>query len=78
MVILIVYKFKQIVGKPKISDQCKKLVKRYIRVGYNLDIMQQSASLVLSPITVYSYGFLFNCTNGGSGLRLYDSSDVKL
>ena len=38
---------------------------RYIRVGYNLDIMRQSACLVLNPITVYSYGFLFNCTTVG-------------
>ena len=38
------------------------IVKRYIRVGYNLDIMRQSACLVSNPITVYSYGFLFNCT----------------
>ena len=44
------------------GDQFKKIVKRYIRVGYNLDIMRQSACLVLNPITVYSYGFLFNCT----------------
>ena len=35
----LVYKFKQIVGKPNFSDQFKKIVKRYIRVGYNLDIM---------------------------------------
>ena len=47
------------------SDQFKKIVKRYIRVGYNLDIMRQSACLVLNPITVYSYGFLFNCTTVG-------------
>ena len=39
--------------------------KRYIRVGYNLDIMRQSACLVLKPITVYSYGFLFNGTTVG-------------
>ena len=39
--------------------------KRYIRVGYNLDIMRQSACLVLNPITVYSYGFLFKCTMVG-------------
>ena len=58
----LVYKFKRIVGKPNFSDQFKKIVKRYIRVGYNLDIMRQSACLVLNPITVYSYGFLFNCT----------------
>ena len=61
----LVYKFKRIVGKPNLSDQFKKIVKRHIRVGYNLDIMRQSACLVLNPITVYSYGFLFNCTTVG-------------
>ena len=61
----LVYKFKRIVGKPNFSDQFKKIVKRYTRVGYNLDIMRQSACLVLTPITVYSYGFLFNCTTLG-------------
>ena len=61
----LVYKFKRIVGKPNFSDQFKKIVKRYIRVGYNLDIMRQSECLVLNPITVYSYGFLFNCTTVG-------------
>ena len=35
-----------IVGKPNFSDQFKKIVKRYIRVGYSLDIMRQSACLV--------------------------------
>ena len=30
---------KQIVGKPNFSDQFKKIVKCYIRVGYNLGIM---------------------------------------
>ena len=44
----------QLVGKPNFSDQFKKIVKRYIRVGYNLDIMRQSACLVLNPIMVYS------------------------
>ena len=61
----LVYKFIRIVGKPNFSDKFKKIVKRYIRVGYNLDIMRQSACLVLNPITVYSYGFLFNCTMVG-------------
>ena len=57
----LVYKFKQIVGKPNFSDQFKKIVKRW----YNLDIMRQSACLVLNPTMVYSYGFLFNCTTVG-------------
>ena len=61
----LVYQFKQIVGRPNFSDQFKKIVKRYIRVGYNLDIMRQSACLVFNPSTVYSYGFLFNYTMVG-------------
>ena len=61
----LVNKFKRVVGKSNFSDQLKKIVKRYIRVGYNLDVMRQSACLVLNPITVYSYGFLFNCTTVG-------------
>ena len=61
----LVYKFKRIVGKPNFSDQFKKIVKRYVRVGYNLDFMRQSACLVLNPITVCSYVFLFNCTAVG-------------
>ena len=61
----LVYKFKRIVRKSNFSDQFKKIVKRYIRVGYNLIIMGQSACLVLNPITAYSYSFLFNCMTVG-------------
>ena len=61
----LVYKLKRIVGKSSFSDQFRKIVKRYIRVGYNLDIMRQSAFLVLNPITINSYCFLFNCTTIG-------------
>ena len=35
----LVYKFKRIVGKYNFSDQFKKIVKRNIRFGYNLEIM---------------------------------------
>ena len=42
----LVYKFKRIVGKPNIGDKFKKIVKRYIKVRYNLDVMRQSACLV--------------------------------
>ena len=44
------------------------------KVGYNLDVMRQCKCLVLNPITVYSYGFLFNCTMVGQA----SDSDVKL
>ena len=61
----LVYKFKRIVGKPNFSDQLKKIVKPYIKVGFNLDVVRQSACPALNPITVYSYGFLFNCMTVG-------------
>ena len=43
----LVYKFKRIVGKPNLSNQFKKIIKRYKRVGYNMDIMRQSAYLAV-------------------------------
>ena len=61
----LVYKFKRIIGKPNFSDQLKKIIKHYINVGYNLDVMRQSACQVLNPITFYRYGFFFNCTTVG-------------
>ena len=59
------YKFKRIVGKPNFSDHLKKIIKSYKRVRYNMDIMQQSACMVVNSNTLYSYGFLFNCTTVG-------------
>ena len=61
----LVYNFKRIVGKPNFSDQFKNIVKRFIGVGYNLYIMQQSACLVLNPTMVHSYGFFFDFTTVG-------------
>ena len=48
----LVNKFKRIVGNPNFSDQFKKVIKRYKKVGYNLDIMRQFACMVVNPITV--------------------------
>ena len=33
----------------------------YSVTRYNLDVIRQSACLILNPITVYRHGFLFNC-----------------
>ena len=35
---------------------------RYKRIGYNLNVMRQSACLVMNPIKVDGYAALFNCT----------------
>ena len=45
---------------------------------YNMDIMRQSASLVVNPITMYSYGFISLIARRWAGLRLNDDPDVKL
>ena len=59
----LVYKFQKNVGRADFSDQFKKIIVRYKRIGYNINIMRQSACLVFNPITVNSS--LFNCTPVG-------------
>ena len=44
------------------SDQFRKIIMRYKRIGYNLNVMRQSAYLLINPITVDGYASLFNCT----------------
>ena len=58
----LVSRFRNIVGKSNFSDQFRKLINRYKRIGYSLDIMRQTACLVNNPIIVGGYASLFNCT----------------
>ena len=44
------------------SGQFRKVIMRYKRTGYNLNVMRQSVSLVNNPIMVDSFATLFNCT----------------
>ena len=48
----LVYIFRKIVGKSNFSEQFRKLINRYKRIGYSLDIMRQTACLVVNPIIV--------------------------
>ena len=45
---------KRNVEKPNVSDQFKKIIKRFKRVRYSMDSIRQSACLVVILITVYS------------------------
>ena len=60
------------------SYQFRIIIIHYNCIGYNLNVKRQSACLFFNPITVYNYAALFNCTPGGSGVRLYDGIDLKL
>ena len=44
------------------SDQLKKNIMHYKRIGFYLNVMRQPACLVINPITVIGYAALFNCT----------------
>ena len=61
----LVYKFKRIVGRADFSDQFRKIIVRYKRIGYNMDIMRQSACLVFNPVAVDDFPSLFGCTPVG-------------
>ena len=56
------YRFRKIVGKSNFSEQFRKLINRYKRISYSLDIMRQTACLLINPIIVVHYASLLNCT----------------
>ena len=61
----LVYKLKKIVGSNKFSAQFIKIIFHYRQIGYNINVLQQTACLVVNPITVGSFAFLLNFTQVG-------------
>ena len=61
----LVYKLKKIVGSNNFSAQFIKIISHYKKIGYNINVLQQTACLVVNPITVGTFAFLFNCTPVG-------------
>ena len=58
------------------SDQFRKVIMRYKRIGYNINVMRQSTCLVINPITGDSFAPLFNWSciglNDGPSIKLVD------
>ena len=46
----LVYKFRKIIGKNDFPYHFKKIIARYKKVGYNVDVLQQTACSVVNPI----------------------------
>ena len=44
------------------SDQFRNIIISHKRIGYDLNVMRQSACLVINPIMVDNSAELFNCT----------------
>ena len=67
------YKLKKIVGSNNFSAQFIKIISHYKKIGYNINVLQQTACLVVNSIVVGNFAFLFNCTPVG---RTSDSMTV--
>ena len=61
----LVYKLKDLIGRYDCSFQFRKIITRYRRIGYNLNVMRPSACLVFNPIMVDNFAAILNCTPKG-------------
>ena len=61
----LVYEFRKIIGKNDFPYHFKKIGVCYKKIGYNINVMRQTACLVVNPIKVNSFAYLFNCTTVG-------------
>ena len=56
----LVYKFRKIIGKYDFHYHFKKIIIRYKKIGYNIDVLKQTACLVVNPIKVDNFAYLFD------------------
>ena len=61
----LVYKLKKIICSNIFSAQLIKIISHYKKIGYDIKVMQRTACLVVNPVTVGSFVFLFHCTRVG-------------
>ena len=58
----LVYKLEKIVDSNNFSAQFLKIISHYKEIDYNINVLQQTACLVVNPITFGKFAFLFYCT----------------
>ena len=61
----LVCKFRKIISKNDFPYHFKQTIVRYKKIGYNINVMRQTACLVVNPIKVTSFAYLFSCTTVG-------------
>ena len=61
----LVYKFKKLIGSNDFSFHFRKIITRNRCIGYNFNVMRQSACLVFNPIMVDNYAAFFDCSPVG-------------
>ena len=55
----------KIIGKYDFPYHFKKIIVRYKKSSYNIDVLRQTACLVVNSIKVYNFVYLFDCTTVG-------------
>ena len=55
-------------------------IPHYKKIGYNINVLQQTTCLVVNPITVCYFTFLFNCTSAGqtSDFTVVELKDLSI
>ena len=71
----LVNKLMKIIGSVNFLAQFIKMISHYKKIRYNIDVLQQITCLVVNPIMVGYFAFLFNCTLVG---RTSDSMTFRL
>ena len=69
------------IGKNDFSYYFKKIIIRFKKIGYNIDVLRQTACLVVYPIEVNSFANLFNCATVGRAseeLRYHPSPNLRV
>ena len=61
----LVYRFRKIIGKIDFPYHFKKIIVRYKKIGYNINVMRQTACLVVGPVRVGGFACLFGCAAVG-------------
>ena len=70
----LVYKLKKFSSSNCFSAQLIKLISHYKKIGFNINVLQQTACLVVNPIRVGNcFPLLLHI--GGWDFRLFDGSD---
>ena len=72
-----VYTLKKIVGSSNFSAQFIKLISHYKKIGYCINVLQQTACLVVNPIAFGNFCFPLYLHASGSDFRVYDGSDFN-
>ena len=61
----LVHKLRKIIDNNDFPYHFKTIIVRFQKIGYNIDILRQTACLLVNRIKVNSFTYFFNCTTVG-------------